>query len=331
MKILIIQTAFIGDVILATPIIEKLNRYFSGCTIDFLLSKGNESLLFNHPYIRKLLIFDKKTDKYRNLINLIRSIRAESYDFIINVIYFFTTGPITSLSGAKVKIGFDKNPLSPFFTHSVEHRIGNDRPVIHEVDRNLSLIGFLTDEKNVKPRLYPSARDYEKVEPFSKGEYICMAPASVWFTKQFPASKWVELIDRLPDKCTIYLMGGEKDLELCKQIKEGSASGQVEILAGQLTLLQSAALMEKASMTYTNDSAPAHLASAVNAPVTVIYCSTVPEFGFGPLSDVSYTVEVQESPDCRPCGLHGRASCPKGHFKCSDIDVGAIIERVNAG
>ena len=88
-------------------------------------------------------------------------------------------------------------------------------------------------------------------------------------------------------------------------------------LAGQLSFLQSAALMEQASMNYVNDSAPMHFASAVNAPVTAVYCSTIPAFGFGPLSDEKFIVEIKEPLDCRPCGLHGYRACPRGHFNCA--------------
>ncbi|MFN4957421.1 MAG: glycosyltransferase family 9 protein [Cyclobacteriaceae bacterium] len=79
-----------------------------------------------------------------------------------------------------------------------------------------------------------------------------------------------------------------------------------------------------------NDSAPMHLASAVDAPVTAIYCSTLPSFGFGPLSSKSSVVETHEKLDCRPCGLHGRRQCPKGHFKCSSgIQVDQLLETIN--
>jgi len=75
-------------------------------------------------------------------------------------------------------------------------------------------------------------------------------------------------------------------------------------------------------MNYVNDSAPMHLASAVNAPVTAVFCSTVPAFGFGPLSDKSFIAEKKEKLYCRPCTLHGKKSCPEQHFKCAeDIQV----------
>jgi heptosyltransferase-2 len=87
--------------------------------------------------------------------------------------------------------------------------------------------------------------------------------------------------------------------------------------SGQLSFLQSAALMKDAVMNYVNDSAPMHFASAVNAPVTAVYCSTIPAFGFGPLSDERFIVEVKAPLDCRPCGLHGYRACPLGHFNCA--------------
>ncbi len=93
--------------------------------------------------------------------------------------------------------------------------------------------------------------------------------------------------------------------------------GNVINVAGELSFLESAALIKNAVMNFVNDSAPMHLASAMNAPVTAIFCSTVPSFGFGPLSDRSVIVETKEKLDCRPCGLHGFKACPKGHFKCA--------------
>ncbi|MEM9053432.1 MAG: glycosyltransferase family 9 protein, partial [Bacteroidota bacterium] len=139
--------------------------------------------------------------------------------------------------------------------------------------------------------------------------------------------KWVELIDNLRSDLSVYLIGAPGDLEMCADIRDKSVHGNVRILAGELTFLQSAALMKDARMNFVNDSAPMHIASAVNAPVTAIYCSTIQEFGFGPLSDDSRIIETKESLECRPCGLHGKKACPKGHFKCATtIETKEIID-----
>jgi heptosyltransferase-2 len=316
-KILIIQTAFIGDVVLATPLIEKLKRFYPDSTIDLLLRKGNESLLFNHPHLRQVLVLDKKNGKYRNLLAMLKRIREEKYEYVINVQRFAASGFLTAFSGAKHTIGFDKNPLSFLFSEKVKHIISETDKDQHEIKRNLELIRNITDDSIVMPRLYPAEADYKKIVP--QGEYVCIAPASVWFTKQLPAERWIALMDQLPTHLTIYLLGAPGDLTLCEEIKRQVKSSKVEILAGKLSFLESAALMKNARMNYVNDSAPLHFASAMNAPVSAMFLSTVPAFGFGPLSDTSYIFETTENLDCRPCGLHGYKSCPKGHFRCSNI------------
>ena len=322
-QILVIQTAFIGDVILATALIEKLRRFYPEAAIDFLLRKGNESLLDHHPILRTVHIWDKKGGKYKNLWKLIRKVRKQQYDLVINVQRFSNSGLLTALSGAKEKIGFDKNPFSWAFSKKIKHRI---EAGVHEVARNNDLIEEITDNQPNRPMLYPSDEDYQKVKTLTQGTFICMAPASVWFTKQYPKEKWIELIRALPFEGNIYLLGAPGDRELCDGIIAEVHGKKVTNLCGQLSLLQSAALMQGAVMNYVNDSAPMHLASAVNAKTCAIYCSTVPSFGFGPLSDVSEIVEVKGL-DCRPCGLHGHKACPKGHFKCGyEVDTQQLVE-----
>jgi heptosyltransferase-2 len=329
MKILIIQTAFIGDVILATPLIEKLHQFYPGAQIDFLLKKGHESLFDQHPYLRKVMVLEKGENKYRNIQALIQNIRKENYNWVINVHRFFSSGLITAFSGAKVRIGFDKNPLSFFYTHKVKHQIDAQDVDNHEVKRNLALITPFTDTNFVKPKLHPQSPDFLKIQP--QEPYICIAPASVWFTKQYPAERWVELIDGYADLFAVYLLGGKGDLALCESIQAKCKAKKVHIAVGQLSFLESAALMSKASMNFVNDSAPLHLASAMNAPVTAIFCATTPAFGFGPLSDVSQTVETTEKLDCKPCNLHGKTACPQGHFKCSHISAAQIMEAAQLG
>ncbi|MEI6854031.1 MAG: glycosyltransferase family 9 protein, partial [Bacteroidota bacterium] len=114
-----------------------------------------------------------------------------------------------------------------------------------------------------------------------------------------------------------YLIGSKSDDELCNKIAENCVKRTSVNLSGKLSLLQTAALMKDALMNFTNDSAPQHLASAMNAPVATIFCSTVPSFGFGPLSEVSFVIETAQPLPCRPCGLHGYRVCPEKHFNCA--------------
>ncbi len=325
-KILLIQTAFIGDVILATALIEKLYSFYPNVDIDFLVRKGNESLLQHHPILNEVLIWNKKESKHKNLFKIWRKIRNNNYDVVVNLQRFLSTGMLTAFSGASNTIGFDKNPLSLFFKHRIKHQIDTSESSPHEVRRNLKLLATLTDETLVKPKLYPSMADFDKVR--TAGDYITISPTSVWFTKQWPADKWVGLINTFPKKIKVFLLGAPTDQEACANIAQKAVHPNVEVLAGKLSLLQSAALMKGANMNYVNDSAPLHLASAMNAPVTAVFLSTVPQFGFTPLSDNSRVVETSHALECRPCGLHGKAACPLGHFKCADISLSATPVRI---
>jgi ADP-heptose:LPS heptosyltransferase len=316
-RILIIQTAFLGDVILATPVVSELNRVYPDAKIDFLLKKGNESLVLGNPKINEVITFDKSSGKWKSILRLIKQCRAAKYDLVINLHRFASSGMIAGFSKGKKRYGFKKNPFSFMYTKSFEHTIGDGT---HEVERNLQLISEFGCAPKVRPELFPSLKEFSAVQPYILPEYYCLAPASVWFTKQLPKEKWLELIDKLGQEKTIYLLGGKDDIELCESILIQSTSKNVINLSGQLNLLESAALIQKSTRTYVNDSGPLHLASAVNAPVTAFFCSTVPDFGFGPLSDDSEIKEVNGL-DCRPCGLHGYKTCPKGHFHCGNTMV----------
>jgi heptosyltransferase-2 len=226
----------------------------------------------------------------------------------------FTAGFISFFSGSDKVYGFKKNPLSIFFDYRAEHIF---REGIHEVDRNLGVLKPLKIEAKRQPVLYPSDSDFQLVLDYKSIPYVCIAPASVWFTKRYPEELWVELINTIPDIYKIYLLGSPSDRELCESIKTACRNVDLTNLAGCFSMLQSAALMKDAAMNYVNDSAPLHFSSAMNARVTAIYCSTVPEFGFGPLGSNTYIVEIREKIDCRPCGIHGHNACPKSHFNCA--------------
>jgi len=207
-------------------------------------------------------------------------------------------------------VGYRKNPFALLFNRNIEHRIGDGR---HEVERLHDLIGHLQIKRQA-PKLYPSDQHRTKVKRANR--YVTIAPASVWHTKQWPAHKWTALIQALDPALEVVLIGAPNDQALCDSIAKHAERGIV--LAGQLNLLESAALIEHAEMNYVNDSAPLHLASAMNAPVTAVFCCTIPAYGFGPTHASGRIVEITENLACRSCGLHGKRACPEGHFKCAE-------------
>ncbi|MDG2245519.1 MAG: glycosyltransferase family 9 protein [Flavobacteriales bacterium] len=314
-NILVIQTAFIGDAILASAALEALHGTFPDAKIDFLVRKGNESLYANHPFLNEVLVWDKKAGKYKQLLNCLRRIRKERYDLVVNFQRFASSGFLTAFSKGKIKHGFSKNPWSFAFTKALPHELGEkgDATYIHEIDRNHSLIEEWCGPREIGPKLYPHGLSSEiKLDE----EFIVIAPSSVWFTKQYPAEKWIGFLDEMT-AIQVVVIGAPSDAPLGEELIERSKHTNVVNLAGKLSLLESAALMSKAKMSYVNDSAPLHLASAVDTPVTAIFCSTIPEFGFGPSGTKGIIVQSELPLECRPCGLHGKKVCPLGHFDCA--------------
>ncbi len=304
MKILIIQSSFPGDCILATSLIESVYASHPEAEIHFLLRKGNEALFQQHPLLKKLWIWDKK-NKYSSALELILSFRKEKFDLIINVQRFFMTGLMTLLSAPKKSIGFDKNPLSFLFSIKRKHFFDE---TLHETDRNFALIkDFCTHA--LPPKLYPPQVD------IVEKPYLVLAPASVWFTKQWPEKYWIELGKEMRKDFDIVLMGGPADADLCSRIEQGIGES-VHNVCGKYSLLESAGIIKKARAIVCNDSAPAHLATAVNTPTVQIYCSTITQFGFWAKAEKTVILQSEEDLACRPCSLHGKDACPLQHFAC---------------
>lgn len=330
-KILIIQTAFIGDAVLATSVAEELHDAFPSAKIVLLVRKGNELLFEKHPFL--CVWTHDKSRKYQSLLSLIKKIRQEKFDIVVNLHRYLSSNLLTILSNAKYKVGF-RSFLSHFFTYSIPHRF---KKGYHEIDRYHELIQFFTKrEKAFLPRLYPPDKfgiydvfcltwcfdpirlDVEKLfkKRFSfDKKYVCMFPGSVWPTKELPPQKWIELIRKFSDDINIYLCGSKQDNTLCEYIKTRVDRENVYNVAGKFNLSEITYIIKHADRVYVNDSAPLHIASALNVPVTAFFCSTTPDLGFYPLSPDSQVIEVQNL-ECRPCGIHGYKRCPKSHFQC---------------
>jgi len=291
-----------------------MHQFFPQAKISILVRKGNESLYQEHPFLTQTLVWNKQDGKYKSLFRLLKTIRKQKFDTIINLHRFASSGFLTAFSKAQYTSGYDKNPFSFLFDHKSKHKIGDGR---HEIERYNDLIESITDKSIVKPKLYPSFKQFSKIEPLVSQSFVCIAPSSVWFTKQLPKDKWIELCNSTPKEIIIYLLGGPSDKELCEEIKNKSSHSNIKILAGELSLLESCELMKHAKMNYVNDSGPLHLASAGNSPTTAFFCSTVPAYGFYPLAYNSTVIEVNNL-DCKPCGLHGYKACPKNNFRCGN-------------
>ncbi len=332
-KILVIQTAFLGDVILTLPVVQNIKQFMPGAEVDFMCIPQTEEVLKNNPLLKNLIVYDKRGNKkISRLIEMISGVKSRKYDIIISPHRSLRSALITHFSGAKQRIGFNKNVLSSLLTGRVVYNRN-----AHEIERNLDLVraipqlNFDEEEKILKPELFPAESDEIYARQFLGGarSVISFAPCSKWFTKQLPENKSVEIAAALIARgYDVILIGGNDDKAYCDRIEIALSGKNLSNLCGKLTPLQSKIVIGKSECLISVDSAAAHIGASTDTPVIQIYGSTVPAFGFYPLSSESAVIE-NDILTCRPCTNHGRKNCPLKHFKCmEDLDVNKVLGAV---
>lgn len=332
-KILIIQTAFIGDVILTTPLIEATKMIFPNADIHFLTIPATANLVESHPNVDKCLIFDKR-GRNRGMLNLFRfaqQLKAERYDLALIPHRSLRSAMLVFLANVPQRIGFDRSAGSFLFTQKIKYP-----QHVHEVDRNLTLLQqFHKHLPKLMPRIFPTSADARLVEEFlnengltSAKFLIAIAPGSVWATKRWLKEGYAELCAKLKPhrELKIILVGGAADRELCDWIRQHSGSSAINT-AGKFSLRQSADLIRRCCLLVTNDSGPMHLGVAMKTQVIALFGPTVRDFGFFPCGDTDIVIE--KNVYCRPCSIHGGNECPTGTFSCmTSITADEIYDNI---
>jgi heptosyltransferase-2 len=322
---LVLQPAFLGDAVLTLPLIGRLCEVAPKAEVHWVLRKGHEELLQGHPWITQLWPWDKR---WATWFRLWHTLRKRRWQAVFTVHRYLRMGLLGRLLPAELTITFDKNPLSWAYHCVVPHTFELG---LHEVSRNLSLVGALGVAPScpAPPWLFPPPSAWEAIKPYLYAQpYLVVAPTSRWPTKEAPFALWAEFLSKAALHFQIYLTGAPSDWHRLESLTHPP---RIQNLAGQLSLLEVAALLAHAYRVFTVDSATTHLASAMGTPTTTIYCATTPVYGFGPLAPYSRIVELQEVLPCRPCGLHGHRRCPKGHFRCGHaLSVQQLYETLSA-
>ncbi len=341
-NILVIQTAFLGDVVLTTPLVQIAKRNFGLAKIDFAATPETAGVLRNHPAINEIIVFDKR-GKHSGVFGLLRMAKAlkeRKYDVALVPHRSMRSALLVRLAGIPRRVGFNRSTGRFLLTDVVRYEQN-----IHEVERNLSLLKALhaSSKDTELPALYPSREDVSAVETFFReskilepASLIGVAPGTVWNTKRWLKERYVELVQRLVEgHLSVALIGGKEDESLCDEIVRLSTlgrtrqrqDGQVVNAAGTLSLLQSAELLRRCRLLVCNDSAPMHLAVAMRTPVVAIFGATVPQFGFAPYGKDDVVVETSGL-TCRPCSIHGGGKCPIKTFVCmKEITVDRVYEK----
>ncbi|SMO38223.1 heptosyltransferase-2 [Balnearium lithotrophicum] len=324
LRILIYQTAFLGDLILTSPLIKSVRKSFPDSQIFLVVRRGFEGVFSGFNYLN--IIASEKSSP----IKFSKVLRELDIDLAISPHRSHRTSLTLFLSGIPRRIGFNSSGFSFLYTDTVEHKFKRE---LHEVDRNLSLLEPLKEEFNVyydsEPEL-PLNDSYVRktLEKFSlEKPYVVLAPGSVWHTKAWIPEYYGEVALYLFKRgYQVVLVGSKSDAEYCLRAFE-SSKGKAINLCGRTSLKEFFSIIKGANLVVSNDSSPVHVAVSVKTPVVEIYGSTVPEFGFFPYGR-GEIVELRGL-KCRPCGIHGRRKCPEGHFKCMvDLKPEIVIERI---
>jgi len=337
-KILVVQTSFLGDVVLTTPLIAEIRRRFPHAHLAVLCTPRGKDILEGHPDIDEIIVYHKRRDggRRQSIWHMARELRARGFTMAISPHKSFRTALLLFLSGIPRRIGF-RQSAGWFFFHE---RVNRDSSR-HDVERNLSLLAALGDmprESGRAPRVEvtPSAKKtaeevFRSLGIDGDGPVFGINPGSVWATKRWIPEGYAKLIVALKRRYggQVVLFGGEDDREIAEKIIALSGNACVS-LVGRIGLRELAAAIERCDVFITNDSGPMHVAVARGVPVVAIFCATTPSLGFYPYARNAVVVEKELS--CRPCGSHGGRYCPLGTEDCMRLikaeDVMLGVERL---
>jgi heptosyltransferase-2 len=338
MSSLVIQTSFLGDVVLTTPLLAELA---SRGPVDIVVTPAAAPLLANHPAVRDLIVFDKRGAESgtAGLWRFARSLRtrADGTSRGITAAYLaqgsLRSAALALFAGIRERVGFDTSAGRLLYTRRSRYR--RER---HHAERLWRLAAgddaAAPAPEVIRPRLYPGERERSAVDALLKdvprdgASYFALAPGSIWGTKRWP--HYPALASRLAPLYRLVVIGGADDDALAAEIARAAGPERVIDATGKLSLLASAELLSRCAGLVTNDSAPQHLASAAGTPTLSIFGPTAPEFGFGPLAPRHATIG-NESLSCRPCDPHGPKVCPLGHWKCMrELEVEQVSRALNS-
>jgi heptosyltransferase-2 len=313
MRSLVIQTSFLGDTVLTTPLLAYLaNRG----AVDVVVTPMSAALLANHPAVSDIIVYDKRgRDKgVLGFARMAARLRRNRYAAAYHAQGSMRSGALSYVARVPERVGFLSSAGRHFYTRRVDY-IENE----HHASRLLRLAmapGAIPSAERLRPRLYPGDAERAAVDAlltehgWSGEPFVALAPGSVWPTKRWPQyAALAELLD-----ARVAIIGSGADSTLASEILSIAGARAMDC-TGRLSLLASAELIGRASVLVTNDSAPLHLASAMATPTVALFGPTVPEFGFGPLAPSARVIGRTELA-CRPCDRHGPRKCPLGHWRC---------------
>lgn len=328
MRSLVVQTSYIGDVVLTTPLLARLAE---DGDVDVVTTPIGATLLATHPAVSRLIVYDKRggDSGAAGFLRIAREARGARTAFLCQG--STRSGALAFAARCDERIGFSTSDGRWTYSRRVEYHEDwhHARRLLSLGDTALAASAEDLHSPLIRPTLFPTTEDRDAVDLLVKDRsrpFVALAPGSAWQTKRWPG--YAMLGKALAEEYDIAIIGGSGDLAAAREITAHVAPERIVDATGKLSLLGSAELIRRSVALATNDSSPQHMASAVGTPTVTIFGPTVPEFGFGPLAAGSRTVG-NHLLDCRPCDRHGPAVCPLGHWRCmKEITAAEVADMI---
>ncbi|MBN2809235.1 MAG: lipopolysaccharide heptosyltransferase II [Deltaproteobacteria bacterium] len=331
MKILLVQTSFLGDTILSTPLIAALKKLHPQAELWMMTTPPAATLVERDPLLTGVIPFAKRESErgLTGLWRLAQKLHEMHFDRAYSLHRSARTSLLLALSRIPERIGFHSARLAFLYSET------RNRPQhLHDVRRNLALLGDPATTADLPDQLRLFAPEKNELpvtlqaELPAPGSYVLMVPGSAWETKRWSAAGYREVAQYLRQKgWQVVLLGNGAEVEVCREV---AAHLEVVNLAGRSDLASAIYLAGHARLMICNDSMALHLASACKLPTVAIFCATVPEFGFGPWQNQAVIVEKKDLP-CRPCARHGSRQCPNQTRACmDDLTAAEVIEAIDS-
>lgn len=323
-SICILRLSSLGDIVLTSVLLRCIKYKFPEANIVFVVAEKYADIIKYNPHCSHIVTVDTKNginELFKKRKELLHYNNGEKFDIVLDLHRNIRTGII------RLGIGKQYGLINKFRKQKLElvhKKKGKGEPIVHIVDRYMQTAekwGIVNDGKGLELWLESEKKKKEYAPDTviqSKQKIIGVAPGARHFTKRYPVEKFIDLLKGIKKKfpeIQFSLFGGEEEKELCSII-EKQVADDVRNYAGLLSVLDSAAEIDRCSLMISNDSGLMHIAAARRVPIIAIFGSTVKEFGFTPYMVNNVIMETDMS--CRPCSHIGRDSCPLGHFECME-------------
>jgi heptosyltransferase-2 len=313
--VLVVQTSFLGDVVLTTPLLRALRERARPRRLAVLVRPEAAPLISGHPDVDDVLVDDKRGDDGwpGGLLRTARRVRHERFDVAVSPHRSLRTAIMLAAAGVPRRIGFRDAPGAPLYHERVVRDLGR-----HAVERILALAGPFGGAEGAPHLSVPvSAEARAKAAallPDGPEPLVGLAPGSAWPTKRWSVGGFAAVATALAaDGARCVVLGGPDERALGEDVHRRS-DGRTVMLAGRTDLATLVAIVDRLGVLIANDSAPMHIACARGVPVVAVFCATTPAQGFGPWGPRATVVEADLA--CRPCGRHGGRRCPRGTEDC---------------